>query len=33
MIAKHRNGPQGQVKLRFLSKHVKFADYEMERTG
>ena len=32
IIAKHRNGPQGNIKLRFLSKHVKFADYEMERT-
>ena len=29
-IAKHRNGPLGQVKLRFLSKIAKFANLEQE---
>ena len=33
IVAKHRNGPMGEVKLRFLAKTVKFADYEVERTG
>ncbi|MEA1959199.1 MAG: replicative DNA helicase [Chloroflexota bacterium] len=31
IIAKHRNGPIGEEKLRFLPKTVKFADYEVER--
>jgi len=31
IIAKHRNGPPGQIKLRFLSKIVKFANLEAER--
>ncbi len=29
-IAKHRNGPPGQIKLRFLSKIVKFENLEAE---
>jgi replicative DNA helicase len=29
-IAKHRNGPPGQIKLRFLSKIVKFDNLEAE---
>jgi replicative DNA helicase len=29
-IAKHRNGPLGQIKLRFLSKIVKFDSLESE---
>jgi replicative DNA helicase len=33
IIAKHRNGPVGEEKLRFLSNTVKFADYEIERAG
>ncbi len=33
IIAKHRNGPIGEEKLRFLSNTVKFADYETERAG
>ena len=33
IVAKHRNGPIGEVKLRFLARTVKFADYEVERTG
>ncbi|MCK4965342.1 MAG: replicative DNA helicase, partial [Dehalococcoidia bacterium] len=33
IVAKHRNGPMGEGKLRFLAKTVKFADYEVERTG
>ena len=32
IIAKHRNGPVGEEKLRFLSNTVKFTDYEVERT-
>jgi len=31
IIAKHRNGPPGQIKLRFLSKIVKFDNVEAER--
>jgi replicative DNA helicase len=30
IIAKHRNGPPGQIKLRFLSKTVKFGNFEAE---
>jgi len=30
VIAKHRNGPLGQVKLRFLSRTVKFDNLEQE---
>jgi replicative DNA helicase len=30
IIAKHRNGPQGQVKLRFLDRVVKFSNVEAE---
>ena len=30
LIAKHRNGPPGQIKLRFLSKTVKFDNFEAE---
>jgi len=30
IIAKHRNGPPGQIKLRFLSKIVKFDNVEAE---
>jgi len=33
IIAKQRNGPIGEGKLRFLAKTVKFADYEVERAG
>ena len=33
IIAKHRNGPIGEGKLRFLAKTVKFADYEVERAA
>jgi len=33
IIAKHRNGPIGEGKLRFIEKTVKFADYEVERTA
>jgi len=29
-IAKHRNGPLGQIKLRFLSRVVKFDNLEAE---
>ena len=31
IIAKHRNGPIGEEKLRFLSNTVRFTDYEVER--
>jgi replicative DNA helicase len=31
IVAKHRNGPMGEGKLRFLAKTVKFADYEVEQ--
>ena len=31
IVAKHRNGPIGDGKLRFLARTVKFADYEVER--
>jgi replicative DNA helicase len=31
IIAKHRNGPVGEEKLRFLSNTVRFTDYEVER--
>ncbi len=31
IVAKHRNGPVGEGKLRFLARTVKFADYEVER--
>lgn len=31
IVAKHRNGPIGEGKLRFLARTVKFADYEVER--
>jgi len=31
IVAKHRNGPIGDGKLRFLRKNVKFVDYEVER--
>jgi replicative DNA helicase len=30
IISKHRNGPPGQIKLRFLSKIVKFDNVEAE---
>jgi replicative DNA helicase len=30
IIAKHRNGPPGQIKLRFLSKFVRFDNFEAE---
>lgn len=30
IIAKHRNGPPGQIKLRFLSKILKFDNFEAE---
>ena len=30
IIAKHRNGPTGEVKLRFISKTAKFEDLESE---
>jgi len=30
IIAKHRNGPLGQIKLRFLSRTVKFDNLEAE---
>jgi replicative DNA helicase len=30
IIAKHRNGPLGQIKLRFLSRTAKFANLEAE---
>jgi replicative DNA helicase len=33
IIAKHRNGPPGQIKLRFLSKTVKFDNFEAETTS
>jgi len=33
IVAKHRNGPMGEGKLRFLKRTVKFEDYEVERTG
>jgi len=33
IIAKHRNGPPGQIKLRFLSKIVKFDSFEAETTS
>lgn len=33
IVAKHRNGPIGKGKLRFIDKWVKFADYEVERTA
>ena len=33
IIAKHRNGPVGEEKLRFLSNTVRFADYEVERAS
>ncbi len=31
IVEKHRNGPVGEGKLRFLARTVKFADYEVER--
>jgi len=31
IIAKHRNGPVGEEKLRFLSNTVRFTDYEVEK--
>jgi replicative DNA helicase len=31
IIAKHRNGPPGQIKLRFLNKVVKFDNLEAEK--
>ena len=33
IVEKHRNGPIGEGKLRFLARTVKFADYEVERVG
>ncbi|MGB2799774.1 MAG: replicative DNA helicase [Dehalococcoidia bacterium] len=33
IVEKHRNGPVGEGKLRFLARTVKFADYEVERVG
>jgi replicative DNA helicase len=33
IVAKHRNGPIGEGKLRFIAKTVKFADYEVERAA
>ncbi len=33
IVEKHRNGPLGEGKLRFLARTVKFADYEVERVG
>lgn len=33
IVAKHRNGPVGEGKLRFIEKMVKFADYEVERAA
>ena len=33
IVAKQRNGPIGEGKMRFLAKTVKFADYEVERAG
>jgi len=33
IIAKHRNGPMGETRLRFLPKTVKFVDYEVERAA
>jgi replicative DNA helicase len=33
IIAKHRNGPIGEEKLRFLSNTVRFTDYEVERSA
>ncbi len=33
IVAKHRNGPVGEVKLRFLPRTVKFTDYEVELKG
>jgi replicative DNA helicase len=33
IIAKHRNGPIGEEKLRFLSNTVRFTDYEVERAA
>jgi len=33
IVAKHRNGPMGEGKLRFLARTVKFTDYEVERQG
>ena len=32
IIAKHRNGPIGQIKLRFLAKTAKFDNLEVEQT-
>lgn len=32
-VAKHRNGPIGDGKLRFLPQTVRFVDYEVERTA
>jgi len=31
IVAKHRNGPMGEGKLRFLPRTVKFADYQVEQ--
>jgi len=33
IVEKQRNGPIGEGKLRFLTRTVKFADYEVERVG
>ncbi len=33
IIAKHRNGPTGEVKLRFVDTFARFEDYEGERSS
>lgn len=33
IIAKHRNGPLDEIKLKFIGKYAKFKDYEQDMSG
>lgn len=33
ILAKHRNGPVGEIPLRFIGKHTRFEDAPFEQTG